>query len=147
MPLKLQVAWDVYISHWCDACWLLGPHGNRSLGPQQTRTATAARFKNMLLFFSKKCDLVLVTRATLSAANTALMTPVARWPGVWTARPHLVSYFDSFLSSQAVLPPPKFCFAVLSNPWNIKSDLVCTAGIETKNNSKQLYTFDITFTT
>lgn len=30
---------------------------------------------------------------------------------------HLVSYLDSFLSSQAVLPPPKFCFAVLSKPW------------------------------
>lgn len=33
---------------------------------------------------------------------------------------HLVSYLESFLSSQAVLPPPKFCFAVLSKPLAIK---------------------------
>lgn len=45
---------------------------------------------------------------------------VAGWPAVRgqdDLKPsHLVSYLDSFLSSQAVLPPPKFCLAVLSKP-------------------------------
>lgn len=36
--------------------------------------------------------------------------------GSWLS--HLVSYLDNFLSSQAVFPPPKFWFAVLSKPWH-----------------------------
>lgn len=40
---------------------------------------------------------------------------------ICSAQPYLVSYLDSFLSSHAVFPPPKFFFAVFSNPCVNKS--------------------------
>lgn len=62
----------------------------------------------------------------LSAKQTQpWQVTVSGWPVVWTdlaAPSHLVSYLDSFLSSQAVLPPPKFCFAVLSKPLAKKKE-------------------------
>lgn len=81
--------------------------------PNATLSTHAAR----PLIWILKCAFLLVPSATVcSSDDLRLYQGDLEFGHNRMNSFHLVSYLDSFLSSQAVFPPPKFCFAVLSKP-------------------------------